>query len=294
MDVEGMARASRSLRDALEPTIGSVYFSPECHVEYAQLGFEPSIGDADGVELPDGAAYFCSRGSALGQAPGTVVAAAFGVFNPSAVVPMVSRGWTLTNAGQIAAARDRGALAQLRRILGEPPEAMWASRVLLRGVDAAHSAGRPLYSGLLARGLPGDPLGDLWRAGDLLRELRGDAHNAAWTTAGLTPIEIGLLTELWWGLPARTYVRTRAWTDEQLDAGQDGLRSRGLLDGDELSELGHDVRERVEVATDRQMVPSLAAIGDDLDDLLVLLRRWSAAVVDAKGYLSGPSDLTDR
>ncbi|MEM8902835.1 MAG: hypothetical protein AAGA17_06250 [Actinomycetota bacterium] len=283
------------MRDALEPTIGSVYFSPECHAEYAQLGFDPSVGDANGVALPDGAAYFCSRGSALGQAPGTVVAAAFGVFNPSAVVPMVSRGWTLTTAGQIAAGRDRGALAQLRRILREPPEAQWASRVLLRGVDAAHTAGRPLYSGLLARGLPGDPLGDLWRAGDLLRELRGDAHNAAWTTAGLSPVEIGLLTELWWGLAARSYVRTRAWSDEQLDAGQDALRSRGLIDDEgDLTELGRDVRERVEIATDRQMVASLAAIGDDLDELLVLLRRWSAAVVDAKGYLTGPSDLADR
>lgn len=293
MDDEELSARSRALRDALEPLVGSVYFSPECHAEYRHLGFDGPSGDANGVQLPDAAAYFCSRGSALGQAPGTVVAAAFGVFNPAAVVPQVSRGWTLTTASQIAEARERGAVAQLRRILGEPEACELVARVLLRGVDAAHSGARPLFAGLLARGLLGEPLADLWRAGDLLRELRGDAHNAAWTTAGLDPIEIGLLTELWWGLPPRTYVRTRAWTDDQLDAATDRLGLRGLVEGDGLTTLGRDVRERIEVATDRQMRPSIAAIGDDLDDVLGHLRRWSRSVVDQKGYLTGASDLVD-
>mgnify|MGYP006150330123 CR=1 FL=1 len=32
--------------------------------------------------------------------------------------------------------------------------------------------------------------------------------------------EITLLTELWWGMPARSYSRTRAWTDANRDYGQ--------------------------------------------------------------------------
>ncbi|MEM9607072.1 MAG: hypothetical protein AAGA99_06575 [Actinomycetota bacterium] len=291
MDDEELSARSRALRDALEPVVGSVYFSPECHAEYAHLGFDHSPGDANGVQLPDGAAYFCSRGAALGQAPGTVIAAAFGVFNAEAVVPLVARGWTLTTAPQIATARERGAVAQLRRILGEPDEAELVGRVLLRGVDAAHGGARPLFSGLLARGLLGDPLGDLWRAGDLLRELRGDAHNAAWTTAGIDPVEIGLLTELWWGLPSKSYVRTRAWSDEQLDEGLVRLRHRGLVDADGLTKQGHALREDLEQATDRQMRPSLRAIGDDLDLAISHLRRWSSSVVQQKGYLSGAGDL---
>ena len=54
--------------------------------------------------MPDGAAYFCSRGSVLGQVPGEVVAAAFGVFNPAVVVPMVAMGWALVTADVICAA----------------------------------------------------------------------------------------------------------------------------------------------------------------------------------------------
>ena len=80
---------------ALEPVAGQVYFSPECHAAYAELGFSPSPATTKaGVALPDGPAYFTSRGSLLGQVPGEVVAAAFGVFNPDAVVPSVrGRAW---------------------------------------------------------------------------------------------------------------------------------------------------------------------------------------------------------
>ena len=74
---------ARRLAAAIEPFVGQVYFSPECHAAYAALGFNPSPGDANGVALPDGAAYFTSRGSVMGQVHGTVVAAAFGVFNPA-------------------------------------------------------------------------------------------------------------------------------------------------------------------------------------------------------------------
>ena len=52
-------------------------------------------------------------------------------------------------------------------------------------------------------------MGDAWRLADRLREYRGDAHTAAWTSAGFDATEIGLLTELYWGLPMRTYVAHR-------------------------------------------------------------------------------------
>ena len=100
---------SRALAAALEPVTGQVYFSPECHANYVALGFADSRGQANGVALPDGPAYFTSRGSLMGQVPGELVAAAFAVFNPETVVPSVSLGWTLTDAATICAARDDGA-----------------------------------------------------------------------------------------------------------------------------------------------------------------------------------------
>jgi hypothetical protein len=290
-------QAARRLASALEPVVGQVYFATECHQEYEKLGFSPSPFTLDsGVQLPDGPAYFTSRGSCMGQAPGELVAAAFGVFNPEAVIPAVQFGWTLCDAPTIASARTRGATAQLTRILGERPEGIDRVTDLLRRAAAPlRPEGRPLYAGLLSLGLPGDPMGDMWRAGDILREFRGDAHTAAWTSTGLDATEIGLLTELYWGLSPRTYVRTRAWSNEQLDAADDRLRARGLVDDDGLTDAGRALRESVEVATDDQCRPAVASLGDDLSELLAALQPWGAAVRAAGGYLpTGPHDMAPK
>ncbi|MEZ5257289.1 MAG: hypothetical protein R2705_10495 [Ilumatobacteraceae bacterium] len=95
---------ARRLASLLEPVAGQVYFSPECHAAYVELGFDPSPGDFNGVAGPDGPAYFTSRGSVMGQVPGEVVAAAFAVFSPAAVVPSVTLGWSRTDATTICAA----------------------------------------------------------------------------------------------------------------------------------------------------------------------------------------------
>ena len=93
-----------------------MYFSPECHSLYAAVGFSPSRGELRGVAMPDGLPTSCSRGSVMGQVPGEVVAATFGVFNPAVVVPAVAHGWTLTDAATLGRARTEGAIAQLTRI----------------------------------------------------------------------------------------------------------------------------------------------------------------------------------
>jgi len=126
---------TRRLAAVLEPVAGQVYFAAECHQNYEKLGFSPSPGVLPtGVQLPDGPAYFTSRGSVMGQVPGEVVAAAFAVFNPDVVVGAVAHGWGLTDAGTICAARTDGAVAQLTRILGEEPEGLARATELLAGL----------------------------------------------------------------------------------------------------------------------------------------------------------------
>jgi hypothetical protein len=287
---------ARALGGALEPVAGQVYFSPECHAGYTALGFGASPGMAGAVALPDGPAYFCSRGSVMGQASGELIAAAFGVFNPAAVVPAVTYGWTLTDANTICEARTAGATDQLVRILGERVDGIeTATGLLAQANERLRPEGRPLYAGLLSLGLPGNAMGDLWRLADRLREYRGDAHTAAWTSAGFDAAEIGLLTELYWGLPPRTYVRTRAWSDTDLDAAEATLAERDLLTGGALTEAGRTAREDVEQATDRQCRPIVETLGDGFDTLVGILRPWGVAIRAAGGYLpSGPHDLPSR
>ena len=218
MDITTLSTRSRNLGALLEPIAGQVYFSPECHANYQALGFAGSRGEQDGVAMPDRAAYFTSRGSVMGQVSGQVVTATFAVFNPAVVIPAVEQGWTLTDAATICDARDRGAIAQLERILGTSPTGIErANEILLRAFTSLRVEGRALFAGLKGLQMPTTPIGKLWRLADALREYRGDSHIAAWVSQGLDAVELCLLTDSFSGLPLRTYSATRGWRDTDFD-----------------------------------------------------------------------------
>jgi hypothetical protein len=293
VDEAELSAKARRLAAVIEPFAGQVYFSPECHGEYVGLGFSPSPRQVNGVALPDGPAYFCSRGSVLGQVPGELVASAFAVFSPSAVVPAVTFGWSITDAATIERARTEGAIAQLTRILGPAPEGVERVRdVLGRASGAQRVAGKPLYAGVLAQEVPSSPLGAAWRYADRLREYRGDAHTAAWTSAGFDAVEIGLLTELYWGLPLKTYIRSRGWSEAELDDGIRRLEYRGLLRDGSFTQRGREEREAVELNTDGQCRPVIESLGEDFDEVISLLRPIGKAIRAQRGYPpSGPHDM---
>jgi hypothetical protein len=288
-----LLRRSRTLASSLEPVIGQVFFSPECHAAYARLGFAPSPGHMGLVALPDGPAYFTSRGSLLGQVRPLVVAAAFGVFKPEAVSAGVTLGWSLTDAATIFEERRSGAVAQLERLLGEADEQVTRASVLMeRAVEPLGVEGRALFAGLRSWwDDPEDPWTRCFHLGDMLRECRGDAHISSWTSSALDAVEIALLNDAYMGLPLRSYSRTRGWHDDELAAGEERLRRRGWLDDQALSESGREAREAIERATDLQMQPALDALGDDFDELIGILGPWGAAVREAGGYVGGPVDL---
>jgi hypothetical protein len=128
----------------------------------------------------------------------------------------------------------------------------------------------------------------------MLREYRGDSHTAAWISAGLDATEIGLLTELFWGLPLKSYSRTRAWSEEDYSAAIDRLEERGLISDGAFTQLGRELREQVEVRTDEQMYAVINKIGDDFDHLIAMLTPWSQFVRNFKGYPgSGPHELAE-
>ena len=295
MNADELSRKARALGGALEPFVGQVYFSRECHERYVALGFAASPGEMNGVAMPEMVSYFTSRGSLMGQVPGELVAAAFAVFNPVVVVPAVTAGWAITDAKSVCAARRDGAVAQLQRILGSNPAGVdEARRILQRAVSVLRPEGRPLFAGTLSQSIPDDALAACWHYGDMLREFRGDAHTAAWISAGFDATEIGLMTELFWGLPLKSYSRTRGWSEDDYRAAIDRLESRGLIGDGAFTDAGRAAREGVERATDAQMTVALEAMGDDLDRLLGLLTPWSQAVQTHKGYpASGPHELAE-
>jgi hypothetical protein len=291
---EASAR-SRALAAALEPVVGSVYFAPEAHAAYAALGFGPGAGRVTGdawaeshwgrVQLPDGVAYFASRGGVLGRVRGEVVAAAFGVFNPVVVVAAVDAAWAIADADAVVAARTRGATAQLVRILGAAPDGIdRVSELLARAVAPLTIAGRPMFAGLSALPMPTDAVGRMWRLGDLLREYRGDAHIAAAAAAGFDGCDLQVLTERCAGMPPRSYAAGRGWNPAQLAAAEQRLQDRGLLDDEQATTAGMAAREALEAETDRLCGAMNEALGDDVVELVGRLQVWGASIRAAEGY----------
>jgi hypothetical protein len=267
-----MDERTRTIRNVCEPIGANVYFAPEAHANYAKLGLSGY-----------GPGYFCSRGASLGKPSGLVVTSAFGVFSPAIVVPAVDEGWSKTEPAPLLQARYDGAVASLRRLLGAPDarEVGRAVELLRRGLHVAEGAGHPLFSGLKELSFPEDPIGQLWRCCDMLREHRGDSHIAVWTRAMVQPIEIQLMSELTMGIPLKTYSATRGWTAAQMDGAIDAMRAKGWMDGDLFSPDGRMLREQIESDTDAMEVPIVDAIGSDFDELIGILRPWAAAIVKA-------------
>ncbi len=283
-----MDKRTRSLRNVCEPIGANVYFAPEAHQRYVALGLQQM-----------GNGYFCSRGASMGKPSGLVVTAAFGVFNPAIVVPAVESGWAITEPAPLLQARYDGAVASLRRLVGDPDPLQLERAVesLRRGLEVAEGAGHPLFSGLKSLPWPADPVGQLWRCCDMVREHRGDSHIAVWTRAMLRPIEIQLMSELQLGIPLKTYSVTRGWSAEQMDHALDEMRDRGWVEGDQFTPGGRAFREQIESDTDDMETPIVDAIGADFDDLIAILTPWAAAIVKVGvaggGYPGGPDAIRD-
>ena len=91
-------------------------------------------------------------------------AAAFGVFEPGLIAALYDAGRAACSLADVRAAKESGAVAALREVLGTPdglgPDGLdTAVEQLRRGAAAADSTGRPLHAGLTALQLAGRPAG---------------------------------------------------------------------------------------------------------------------------------------
>jgi hypothetical protein len=264
----GWQSPTRRLRDAIEPIATICYWSEPAYDAYAALGLDFLQG------------YVWSRGCVLGEPDGSVVAAAFGVFEPGLIRQLYDAARAAAGLADIRAAREAGAVAALRTVLGAPEQVAEVTGALRRAAEAMDMAGRPLFAGLAGMPWPADELGRLWHACAMLRELRGDSHLAACVAAGLTGLEANILTELQVGWPLHSYTATRGWPPEAMNLATISLRERGLIGDDALTGAGASLRADIEEATDRQLAPARDAAGPDLPGILPLLQGWSQQIIE--------------
>jgi hypothetical protein len=269
------AAPARRLRDVIEPLAMHSVWSRRTNEALARHGLQFL------------SAYVGGRAAALGDAEPGVVVATFAVFEPGLLTATLGAARAACDRRTLLAERLDATTASLHDILGGEDVGSTVA-VLRRGIEAASVAGRPLFAGLVGQPWPEDPLAQLWRCCEALREHRGDGHVGVLVAEGLDPVEANVVTELWLGMGLGSYSVTRGWSPEQLEAAAARLGRRGLVADGQLTIEGRDLRLRVEQATDRAERVVLEAIGDDLGHVLGRLGEWSTACVQAGAFPPDP------
>lgn len=256
--------------ELVEP-IATVTFSAVATEEFLALGMR---------NYWDG--YFAGRAAPLGHAPAAVVHAVFYNFADGEVARHIPWVWGKITPQEAIAVRERGSATALRQRLGELADSPDLARLADLATRAAVSAppeGRPLYAGLRALDIPEDPVAHLWHAATLLREHRGDGHNAALLAHGIGGTEAHVLMALSLGMRAEQFGRIHHLPKAQLAAVVDGLRDRGLVDATGgFTDAGLRTKQRIEALTDELAAPAYDVLSaDELDELVAGLEPIAAA-----------------
>jgi hypothetical protein len=259
------------MSELIEP-IGAVTFSEIPNEGFLALGMR---------NYWDG--YFAGRAAPLGLAPAEVVHAVFYNFADGEVARHIPWVWGKTTPQEAIAVRERGSAAALRQWIGhlaDGPGLVRAADLATRAGLSAPTDGRPLYAGLRALKVPEEPVARLWHAATLLREHRGDGHNAALLAHGIGGTESHVLMALRLGMRAEEFGRIHHLPKPQLTAVVEGLRRRGLVDADgRFTNAGRQTRERIEALTDELAAPAYEALSaEELDELIAHLEPIAAAV----------------
>ncbi|GAB3411220.1 SCO6745 family protein [Flindersiella endophytica] len=276
MSLTATQAVTRRMKALVDPIHMVAYFSPEPDDELMALGFR---------NYWDG--YFAARSAPLGRVPAEVVHAVFYNFADGEVARHIPHVWNITTPEAALAARERGCVAALRRILGDladSPGLVRAADLATKAAAGAPLEGRILFAGLRSLPVPEEPVARLWHAATLLREYRGDSHNVALAAAGIGGTEAHVLGALADGVPAEKFGRVHHLPAAQLTAVVEGMRARGLIDATGwLSDAGRETRERIESVTDDLDAPAYDSLSPrELDQLIADLEPISAKL-DAAG-----------
>ena len=231
--------------------------------------------------------YFAGRAAPLGHVPAEVVDALFYSFAPGEVARHIPKVWDTTTPDAAIAARRRGCVQALRRILGghlDTPAVARTTDLLLRAATSAPLEGRPMYAALRSIPVPDEVVARLFHAASLLREHRGDGHITALMIEGVGRLEAHVLHALDLDMPAEQFGRIHHLPAAQIAAVIDGMRGRGLIGDDGwLTGSGRAVKQRVETRTDDLAAPPYEILEPgEIDELVTTLEPLAGLLVAAQ------------
>ncbi|MCX2714722.1 SCO6745 family protein [Mycolicibacterium sp. J2] len=245
---------ARRLFDRLEPVHAVTYFAPESRDALAGLGY-PGFWMG----------YFAARSAPLGRVAPEVVTAVFYNFSSRQVHKALPAAWEIASPAAALAARAEAAVATLRRYgITDDASVRTAADLLQIAARCAPVDGRALFAANAALPWPEEPMAKLWHATTLLREHRGDGHNAVLAAHGISGRECNVLHVAAGRVPREMICRARDYDDDSWQEQADRLATRGLLDAaGVLTPAGIELKARIEEGTDRLALSAFDVLGDE-------------------------------
>lgn len=275
---------ARRMWQRYEPVHAVTYFAPECKAATDELGMR-------GFWM----GYCATRCAPLGEVGPEVATAVFYNFHPDRARRALPDAWGHASAAQSLAARLAGMDGAMRRLWGEAvesPAVAEAAELARTAAQAANCAGRVLAAANQALPWPDAPHLALWQATTVLREHRGDGHNAVLIGRQVSPVQAHLL-KVGSGESVGEALQTgRAWPAKVWAPEVDDMRKAGLLDDDGvLTAAGMALHAEVEAATDAASEQPWEALGVvDTERLAHLLSPLARTVLDS-GTLPVPNPI---
>jgi len=235
------------VRQAIAP-LRSVYAS--CITAPAAVEAMTSLG-LSGMQ-----GYYAIRTLALGPVPQLVVQSLFYGHSPAFYASAAAGVWDKVTPDQVLAATHEGldrSLGPVYEELGEPARELTAMLRTAAERATTRPEGRALFAANASLPWPEKGHLQLWHAHVLLREWRGDGHNAILLSEGIVAREALLLHAAWAGFPLLAIATSRQWTEAECAPAVAALQERGWLtvgDGPTITDEGRRRRDAIEDATD--------------------------------------------
>lgn len=272
----------------LEPLHAIVYYAPAAFEEAAALGYSVD------TRWPS---YFAWRASPLGTPGPELTIATFYSFAPTMVRDYVPAVWLVSSPSEVLLARDRAADRALRNLLGDriySAAVVEAADLARAAASVANVEGRPLAAANADLPWPDEAHMVLWRAATILREHRGDGHIAALLAAGLDPCESLISLAATGAAPVEAFA-SRGWGTTEWNEARARLHRRQWIDEDgTATDIGHEGRAEVELATDTLASLPWASLGTDRTARLAELVAPLTGMIGASGILPIQSTLGMR
>lgn len=264
---------SRSMWKRFEPIHSIVYFTPQAATRYKEAGMK---GGWMG--------YFASRSAPLGKPSAEVVQALFYNFAPQLVKRAIPDAWSLSTPENLIQLRTELAVdvinASCRDLIEDPGFIKQIDHVL-KVATSLPVEGRALYAANLKLDWSASTASKLFGAATLLREHRGDTHNAALVANQINGIEAHILQLASGAFDYDTVFPNRGWSEQEWESATQEMIRRELLARQStsqspiLTDLGKETKNRIETATDLGSNPWNFLLDSEVSEMSNLLELIS-------------------